>query len=50
MKAAKPSAKKPAAKSGKKAPVAKGKKPLPDFLMGAADKSKKKFVPFKKGM
>jgi len=44
---------KPTAK-GKKAPAAKGKKPLPAFLMGAADKSKtktkKKFVPFKKGM
>ena len=49
MKAAKPSV-----KSGKKAPAVKGKKPLPAFLMGAADKSKtktkKKFVPFKKGM
>lgn len=42
-------ASKPSAKGGKKSPVAKGKKPLPAFLMGAADKSKKKFVPFKKG-
>jgi hypothetical protein len=42
---------KPAAKGGKKGPAVKGKKPLPAFLTGAADKSKskKKFVPFKKG-